>query len=287
MTAIAASRGDRQVRYTPQGRERTGGGPSLFSRRELVFQLLRRELARRYRGRFLGLFWLVLQPLLILALYTFVFGVVFGARWPGFESGQTLGFAMVVFTGLIAFSIFAEVAGTAPGLVQANAPLLKNVDFPAEVLPIVSVACALVQALASLVVLLVGGLALGQTIPASAAALPLVWLPLLLFALGTSYLLAAIGVFLRDLEAIVGLVVTGLLFGSAIFYPLSQVPEAAREWLAWLPTSVFVEATRQVLLYGQLSLGTPEWVVCIATLPFAVAAYRIFERSKGAFADVL
>jgi lipopolysaccharide transport system permease protein len=283
----AISKAQPRVVYTPRGRSGESSRATFFAHRELIVQLVRRELARRYRGRLLGLLWLVLQPLLLLALYTFVFGVVFGARWPGFEGEETLGFAIVVFTGLLTFGILAETLNASPRLILSNRALIKNVEFPVEVLPVVTVACALVQAIAGLAILLPALVVLGYPLSMAVLALPLVWLSLALLCLGLCYLLSALGVFLRDLEGVVGLAVTGLLFGSAIFYPLSQVPESARSVLVWLPTCFYVEATRDILLRGQISFGEREAVMLVVTLAVAIVGYRSFVWSKGAFADVL
>jgi lipopolysaccharide transport system permease protein len=195
----------------------------LLRHRELIAQLTRREVSQRYKGSLLGMAWPLVQPLLMLTVYTFVFSVVFRARWPSLPGADTADFALVIFTGLITFSIFSETVSAAPGLILANRNLVKRSVFPLEILPIVKASGALVQGVFSLMILLAGMLALGFTPSWTALCLPAVWLPLWLFSIGSAYFLSALGVFVRDLGQLVGVVITALFFGSAIFLSLSAV----------------------------------------------------------------
>lgn len=254
---------------------------------DLLIQLWQRELSQRYRGSALGIAWPFLQPLLLLGVYTLLFGVIFKARWPEIATGGTVDFALVVFAGLVTFQVFSECVGAAPRLIFSNANFVKRVAFPLELLPLVKVAAALTQGLLSLGILVVALVLLGTPPGWSLLWLPLAWLPLMLFALGLSYFLSALGVFLRDIDQVIGVALTALFFGSAIFYPLSLVPEPARRILEWLPTAVFVEDTRRVLLYGQSPLRIESAVIGVLSLGVAVAGYRWFAARREVFADVL
>ena len=169
-----------------------------WQHRRLILSLARREIESRYRGSFLGLVWSFLTPLLMLAVFTFVFSVVFQARWqvPVGGKGQ---FALLLFSGLIVFNIFAECINRAPGLVLEHATYVKKVVFPLEILPWVSLLGALFNVLASLVVLLVLYVMVLGAPPWTAILFPVIVLPLILLVMGLSWFLASVGVFVRDL----------------------------------------------------------------------------------------
>jgi len=259
----------------------------LCAHRQLIGQLVRREISQRYRGSALGMLWSLLQPILLLVVYTLVFSLVFQARWPGDFGETTGGYALVIFVGLITFTIFSETVLSAPTLILANRNLAKRSLFPLEVLPLVKVLSALVQATFSLGVLLLFLILMGIAIPWTAFLIPLVWFAMGLLALGVAYFLSAGGVYLRDLDQVVGVIVTALFFGSAIFYPIAQVPNAGRDWIERNPTAVLIEEARRVLLYGEFPLWTESgWVLPLALL-FSWTGYMWFMKRKRGFSDVL
>jgi lipopolysaccharide transport system permease protein len=190
---------------------------SLWRNRGLIWQLTKREVIGRYRGSFMGLVWSFVNPILMLVVYTFVFSVVFKARWG--ESGGTskTEFAIILFSGLITFNLFAECVNRAPGLILSNVNYVKKVVFPLEIMPWVTMGAALFHALISVAVLLGFFLAFHHFVHWTVLLLPLVWLPFLLLTLGISWFLAATGVFLRDIGQIVGIVTTAMLFRSPSF----------------------------------------------------------------------
>jgi lipopolysaccharide transport system permease protein len=252
---------------------------------DLLVQLARREVLSRHKGAFLGLFWVVVQPLLMLAIYTFVFSVIFKMRWGTAEGGRLL-FALTLFAGLTTFGVFSELISSAPALVLANQNYVKKVVFPLEILPAVRLASSLVFALVSVGILLLALLALGMA-SWTWLLLPVAWLPMVLWGLGLAWFLAALGVFLRDLQALVGLLVTVLFFLSPIFYPLSALPPDLRALFRLNPVAVFVEDARRVLVFGL----APQWpwtaAATAAGLVVVSLGYAFFMRSKPAFADVL
>lgn len=258
----------------------------LWRRRDLIAQLARREVQSRYKGSMLGLAWVALQPVLLLAIYTFVFSVVFRMTWGASAEGGRVLFALTLFAGLTTFGVFAELVSAAPALVLANANYVKKVLFPLEVLPVVRLASALVFASFSLAILLLALVATGRA-HATWALLPVAWLPMVLWALGLAWALAALGVFLRDLQAMVSLLVTMLFFLSPIFYPLEALPLELRGVFRLNPVAVFVEDTRRVLVFG-LAPDWP-WTLGATAAGFAVLSlgYALFMRSQRAFADVL
>lgn len=259
---------------------------SLRRHRELVASLIRRDVVGRYRGSALGLLWSFFNPVLMLVVYTFVFSVVFKARWSAGSDSRTE-FALVLFTGLVVFNLFAECILRAPGLVLGNVNYVKRVVFPLEILPWVALGSALFHMAIGLGVWLVFYLAFFGIPPVTALLLPVTLLPLLLLTLGLSWFLASLGVFLRDVGQVVGVLTTALMFLSPIFYPLAALPEDYRLLVQLSPLTIAVESARAVLIWGQ---GIPwaEWSVSLAySALVAWLGFAWFQKTRKGFADVL
>jgi lipopolysaccharide transport system permease protein len=254
--------------------------------RELVWQLTRREVAGRYRGTVLGLAWTLLHPLFMVGIYTFVFREVFRARWD--DSVDTAGeFALVLFAGLIVFSLLTECVTRAPSLVVGNPSFVKKVIFPLDVLPWAVLGSALFHALVSFLLLMVLWGLSHDGLPWTALALPLPLVPLALLTLGLAWFLAACGVYLRDTTQIVALLTVALLFLSPVFYPASALPEPYRSYLWLNPLTFVIEEARGLLFLGRL----PSWrgLGIHLLVGFAVAwlGWLWFEKTRPGFADVL
>lgn len=254
--------------------------------RSLILALSRREVVGRYRGSFLGIFWSFFHPLFMLAVFTFVFSVVFQARWGG-GSGSKTEFALVLFAGLIVFNLFAECINRAPGLILSNVNYVKKVVFPLEILPWVALGSAMFHAVISLGVWLIAYAFLFGLPHVTSLLLPLIFFPLVLLVMGLSWILASLGVYLRDVSQFVGILTTVLMFLSPIFYPASALPEAYRSFLLMNPLMPAIEQTRDVLFWGRIP-DMSFWgayflaAACIAWLGFAW-----FQKTRKGFADVL
>lgn len=252
--------------------------------------MIRRDIAARYRGSVFGVLWSLFTPLLMLAVYTFVFGTVFRARGWAVE-GEGLGttsFALILFSGLIPFTLFAEVVGKAPRLVVGNRNYVKKVVFPIEILPMVSMGAALVQTAISFGVLILFLLVSNGELPWTLPLLPVVLAPFIVMTLGLCWILAALGVYLRDISQILPPILSGTMFLSAIFYPLSALPEKAQLVLLFGNPLVFpIEQVRDVLIYGI----QPDWagmaLYSLAALVVARLGYSFFQKTRKGFADVL
>ncbi len=208
---------------------------NLWTHRDLVRQFTGREIAGRYKGSFFGLFWSFFHPLVLLLTYTFVFGLVFRARW-GERGSSSLGeFSLVLFSGLIAFNIFSESVNRSAGLIPTVPNYVKKVVFPLEILPVSVLGSALFHALVSLAILLGASLAFGPGLQWTLILLPVVALPLLFLTLGLSWFLAALGVYVRDVHYTVTLAVQVFFFLTPIFYPLEAVPEGFRRLVGLNP----------------------------------------------------
>ncbi len=259
----------------------------LWTYRGLIAKLSKKNIFVRYRGSLLGVVWAFVQPLMMLAVYTFVFSVIFEAKWGQGLEQDRLSFALALFVGILTFEIIGNTVNASPGLILGNVNFVKKVVFPLEILPLVKLIESVVFSLFGLLVLIVVKLIYTHTLSWTIILLPIVWCPVLLFALGWSYFLASLGVFIRDIGALVGVVVTMFFFLSPIFYPLSAVPESLRIFCQVNPIAAFVQDARNVILWGQ----TPDWfwymVYFSISLLIFVLGFSWFMRSKKAFADVI
>lgn len=259
---------------------------SLHRSRELIVQLVWREVAGRYRGSFAGLMWSFLNPLFSLAMYTFVFGVVFKARW-GLAAEGTVDFALVLFAGLIVHAFMSECIGRAPYLVTGNASYVKQVVFPIDILPAVALGSSLFHAAISSGLLLFIWLCVHGSLPLEILALPLLFLPLCLIALGLSWFIAATSVYFRDTAQIVSFVNAGLLFFSPIFYPAERVPEPFQSLLQLNPLTFVIEYFRHGLMGQGLPPLAGYTLYCALALLVAGGGHAWFQKTRPGFADVI
>jgi lipopolysaccharide transport system permease protein len=254
--------------------------------RRLVAQMVRTEVVGRYRGSIMGIAWSLFNPILMLAVYTFVFSIVFRARW-GVGSESRSEFAFVLFAGMVIFGIFAECINRAPSLVLGNPSYVKKVVFPLEILPWVALGSALFHALVSFGVLLAFGMITGYRPPLTIVLLPLSLVPLVLLTLGATWLLSALGVFLRDVGQTVGLLTTVLMFASPVFFPVTAIPEQYRAVMYLNPLTFIIEQWRDLLIWGR----PPAWpelaAMTVATGVFAWVGFVWFQKTRHGFADVL
>lgn len=259
---------------------------SVWRNRTLVIASAKREVLGRYRGSALGLLWSFFNPLLMLAVYTFVFSEVFKARWNASSDSKTE-FALVLFAGLLIFNLFGECINRSPGLVLSNVNYVKKVVFPLEILPFVALLSSLFHASISLAVwLLAYGFLVGMP-HATALYLPVILVPFLLLILGLSWALASFGVYLRDVAQFIGILTTALMFLSPIFYPASSLPEAYREWLYFNPLTPVIEQTRAVLYWGHAPDFALLAIYWVATSFIAWLGFAWFQKTRKGFADVL
>lgn len=260
---------------------------TLYRNRQLAVQMVRREVVGRYKGSILGLAWSFFTPLLMLAVYTFVFSVVFRIRWGGGEDESKTQFAVVLFVGMIVHGLLAEVLNRAPSLILGNVNYVKKVVFPLEILPVVSMGAALFHTVVSLLVLLAAFAVFNGYLHWTAIFIPLVLLPLVILTLGIAWLLASLGVFLRDVGQTISLVTTVLLFLAPVFYPVTVLPEKFRPIIMANPLTFIIEQAREVLIWGH----PPDWaglgLYTLVATAVAWAGYAWFQKTRKGFADVL
>lgn len=261
---------------------------SLWDNRQLIAEMTKREVIGRYKGSVLGLTWSFFHPLFMLTVYTFVFSEIFKMRWGeiGGESSKTQ-FALILFVGLIVLNLFTEVVNRAPGLILSNANYVKKVVFPLEILPVIAMGAALFHSFINLAALLTIFFLFNGHMHWTIVFTPLILMPLVILTLGVSWILASLGVFLRDVGLSVGIITAVLMFLSPVFYPLSAVPEKFHPFILANPLTFIIEQVRDVILWGQLPDWTGQGIYTSAATIIAWVGYAWFQKTCKGFADVL
>lgn len=251
----------------------------------LVTEMARREIMIQLKGSFGGIVWPLLQPVLLLAVFAFVFGEIMRVKWA--RAGGTQDFVLLLFTGLIVFNLFGECLQRAPGLLVSRPNLVKKVVFPLESLAWVHVLQALFTFALSLLVLLGFALVVRGGLAWTIVFVPLVIVPVVLAGLGVSWLVGAAAVFVRDIAQVVGPLVTALLFLSPVFFDLSAVPEGFRTLFSLNPLSPSIEQMRTVILDGRPPDPVQLCIGILVSFCFAWLSLWFFRRAREDFADAL
>jgi lipopolysaccharide transport system permease protein len=261
---------------------------SLWRNRRLIWQLTKRDVVGRYQGSVMGLAWSFFNPILLLIVYTFVFSEIFKSRWGGTGGNESkTQFALVLFVGMIVLNLFTEVLNRAPGLILSNVNYVKKVVFPIEIMPIVTMGATLFHSFVSICVLLAAFALFNGYLPWTIALLPLILLPLVVLTTGLAWILASLGVFLRDVGQTIVIITTLMMFLAPVFYPVTAVPEAFRTYIMANPLTFIIEQARDVLIWGKM----PDWIglgiYMLVAAVIAWAGFAWFQKTRKGFADVL
>lgn len=259
---------------------------SPWRNRYLIKKSIQREVIGRYRGSALGILWSFFNPLFMLTIYTFVFSVAFKARWEG-GSGSKTEFALILYSGLLVFNLFSECFNRSPGLILGNVQFVKKVVFPLEILPIITLGSALFHTCINFSVWLIAYFVLFGVPHTTIFLFPLVVFPLLLFILGISWWLASIGVYLRDISQLTGILTTATLFLSPTFYSADRLPPNIRIILHFNPLTGVIEQTRNVLLWGKFPDLTVLTIQYFCAVIICYLGFAWFQKTRKGFADVL
>jgi lipopolysaccharide transport system permease protein len=259
----------------------------LWKHRDLIRQFTIREINGRYKSSYLGLIWTFLNPLLMLGILTFVFSVVLKAKWGVDRLESEAEFALTLFCGMIGFNLFSECLNRAPGLIVNSPNFVKKVVFPLEIMPVYILLSSLIHCLISMGILILGILAFSKSISWTILYLPLVLFPLLFYSLGLSWFFASMGVFIRDINNVVGFMTTALFFMTPIFYPITALPESFQIAVRLNPLTMIVEDLRRIMVWGR----NPDWawysLLVFLSVAILLFGYAWFMKSKRTFADVL
>jgi lipopolysaccharide transport system permease protein len=257
----------------------------LPGRFELILSLARRELVARYKGSVLGIVWAIVTPVVTIAIFTFIFAGIFNARFG--TRGTPWDYALYLFCGLLPWTMFQETLQHSSTTIITHANLVKRVVFPLETLPVA-------QALSSLGNQMFGTLALvvATVIVRHELHLTILWLtalliPQLLFTLGAAWLVASLGVFLRDIVQGITLLLMAWMYLTPIIYPESIVPERYRPFINLNPFTALVRSYRRIFLEGL----APDWsslaYFTAAALLLFIFGYWWFAKTRRNFADVI
>ncbi len=259
---------------------------SFWNNRSLILIFSKRDIVSKYRGSFGGIIWSVINPLFMLSVYTFVFSVVFNARWPGMESSK-IEFALILFSGLMIFNFFSDCIGRAPSIIVTNGNFVKKVVFPVEILPIILVFTSLFHFFISFAVMIVAYVIFKGLPTATTFIAPFIIIPVVFFTAGVTLCFASIGVFLRDISQFINITLTVVMFMSPIFYSVQSLPSAYREILYLNPLALVIEQFRAMIFMGQY----PDWTVFVLQLLASLVVFWLgyvwFQKTRKGFADVL
>jgi len=261
------------------------GFSCLLQHRQLILQLVKRDILSRYRGSFGGVLWSFVHPLLMLAIYTVVMGYLIKARWEG--TNNSLEYSVVLFSGLILFNFFSECIGRSPALIVSNPNYVRKIVFPLEVLPWVTVLTAMFHTLLSLAAWVVFALLVYHSLHWTLIFLPLLLLPLMLISVGLCWFISATAVFMRDLNHVVTLVVQALMFLSPLFYSVKSAPPVLRKMLMINPLSFAIEQARDIMVHGKMPDFGGLCIYWVVSLVIASLGFAWFQHARDGFADVL
>ncbi|WP_251370589.1 ABC transporter permease [Novilysobacter luteus] len=260
---------------------------SIFGKHgNLLWELVRRDVLGRYRGASFGIFWSLLSPFLMLVVYTLAFGYILKSRWPG-ATDNMADFAMLLFIGLIVHGFFAECLTRSPSLIVSSPNLVKKIVFPLELMPVVVTLSALFHACMNILVFLVINYLLREELPWGALLLPAVLLPLSIGVLGMGWLLSSLGVYLRDISQVAGVLATAMLFLSSAIVPVETLPPQFQIVFKLNPLTFIIDQARELLFWGR----APDWLglslYALGASLFAAFGYVVFQKTRRGFADVI
>ncbi len=259
----------------------------IFKNRKLLFLFIERNIKTKYQGSFLGPIWMTLNPLLLLFLYTFVFGFIFNGTYRTTTNESGIEYALGIFFSITFFQLFAESMSNSAQAISNNPNLVKKVIFPLEILPASIIGAQLFQYLISLILVIIGLITLGNGIFWSWLFLPVLILPMLLISLGTGYLLSLLGAYMRDTVHITMFLSTLLLFGSAVFFSTSALPDLPRFLLSLNPLTHAIEQGRNIMIWGESPKLWPIIYLNLFSVFAFITGFTIFQKARAYIADVL
>jgi lipopolysaccharide transport system permease protein len=246
-----------------------------------------RDAIGRYRGSFMGIALSFFNPIFMLTAYTFMFSIVLKIKWdPEIESSRVQ-FALIAFLGMIIFNLFSETINRSTNIILLNVNFVKKVLFPLEVLPLVVLGSAFIHFLIGFFILCIAFLIINHYLYWTSIFLPLIWAPFIFIVLGLSWILAACGVYFRDIGQIIGVITAGLTFLSPIFYPISIIPKKLQFWIALNPLTFVMEQSRRVFIWGEAIDWFAWGIYCLISLIVLWAGFCVFQKSRKGFSDVL
>ncbi|MCZ4294802.1 ABC transporter permease [Vibrio sinaloensis] len=252
----------------------------------LLKQLMVRDFTSRYKSGALGLAWTMINPLLMLALYSFVFVAVFQMRW-GVNDTSGHNFILLLFTGILVHGLFSEFITRAPTLIVSNPAYVKKVVFPLELIPLTPLLSAVVNFTLGMTLVLLMQLLVNGSLSIYIFFAPVILVPFVILLIGVSYIFSSLGVYFRDLNQISGLISTIAMFASPVLFPMENVPEAYRNLLYLNPITLIVEQLRQVIILGEAPNMNYILMYAFVSVLILIFGMMWFKIVKKGFSDVL
>ena len=264
-------------------------GHILFHR-HLLWEFLRRDLQARYVGSAMGFFWSVINPLILLAVYTVVFGILFPGQESKFgDEPKTLDFAFYIFCGLLPWYAFQEALVRSTTSIVDNGHLIKQVCFPAKVIPTYITLSGVVNQLIGTLILLIALLIVNHSIPVTMVAFPLVLALQIIFMLGVGFLFSTLNTYIRDIGPLVSTGTMILMWAAPMFYKLDHVEKHPyiQKIMYANPITYMTIINHDLVLFGEWpSMSTWGIFACISVGSF-ILGYWAFTRSHNEFADLI
>ncbi|MBS0290030.1 MAG: ABC transporter permease [Proteobacteria bacterium] len=260
---------------------------SAYAKQPIIFQMIKREVLTRYKGTLLGLAWSFVTPLVLLGVYTYFFSIIFHVKWDVGQSDSQIDYTLMLFVGLIMHSLFSECVNRAPQIVISNPSFVKKIIFPLEILPWVALGAASFHMLISLLILLIAQWYIAGYIAWTVLLLPIILFPFMLIILGLSWFLAALGVYVRDIQQATSIFCSMMLFISPVFYSINMLPEKIRSIAYLNPLTFVINESRKVLLFGEMINGRLLVIYSVVSLIVAYLGYCFFQKVRRGFADVM
>ena len=253
---------------------------------KLIVNLTKRDISSRYKGSILGPLWSVITPILLLAVYTFVFGTIFKSKWPGFNSSPA-DFSIVLFIGMLTFNIFSDSVSKSPWTISSNANFVKKVIFPIEILSVVNVLSAIFNFFMGFIAWFIIMLIFHGLPPITIVILPILLIPLIFISLGFSWIVSSLGVYFKDVGQFIGIIVMLLMFSSPVFYSIESIPEKFKIYFEINPIALTIDMVRDVAIFNKIPSISTYFLTLFLSVIIAYMGYKFFKKSQKGFSDVL
>jgi len=253
----------------------------------LLKEITLRDINEKYKGSFLGIFWSILTPIGMLLVFSFVFGEIFKAKWPGNDQLDTVDFSINLFIGLSIFWFFADVLGKASGIFTSVPNYVKKVIFPLYILPITLLLSSIFHLFIHVIIIIIALILSGKGLSFNYLYFIIILFVSIPMLLGIGFLLGSLGVYIRDIGAIINIFVNMLMFLSPVFYPLSAIPQKM-QWIFHLnPLTFLIEQSREIFLYDSSLNIKPLLIYFSCSICVLIVGYIVFSKTKKGFADVI
>jgi lipopolysaccharide transport system permease protein len=259
----------------------------MWYHQDLIQAILRREIRDRFKGSAAGWIWAVIAPLLAIAVYTFAFRTTMKLPLTDISGGPQVAYALFIFSGIVIFNFFSEMAFRAPMLLHEYAHFIKQTIFPSDMLAVIATLRATAYAAISVGVMLLFQLLVTGGLPWTVVFIPLVFLPLMAFLVGMAWFLCAVGAFTRDAGYFMINVVPLFMFATPVFYPHEMLSAPFDLLIYANALTAYVEVTRDIVLVGKMpNPAVCAWALFTAIFTFYFG-YWFYDRYRNVIVDVL